>query len=164
MEPIKIQIDINLSEGARGVIHDLTSAIGAAITLALTPEKRATIMENLKDAILNGDVAEAEAEQNTTRARITTEEYEAVQKSFEKRPQKDEPAPEAAPAPAKAEPVTNATLFAAVRAAQKERGVAPDTIKAVYASFGEAHNCKITSSRDCPEDLRAELLKAIEAL
>lgn len=160
MEPIKIQIDINLSEDARGVIHDLTSAIGAAITLALTPEKRATIMENLKDAILNGDVAE----QNTTRARVSPEEYEAAQKRFEKETQKEEPAPEAAPAPAKAEPVTNATLFAAVRAAQKERGVAPDTIKAVYASFGEAHNCKITSSRDCPEDLRAELLKAIEAL
>lgn len=69
------------------------------------------------------------------------------------------PAPAAAPAmPLDDLPVSKQDLANSVKKAQKERGVKPAAIKAVFAEFG------IGCSSDCPEDRMEELWNRIEAL
>lgn len=62
--------------------------------------------------------------------------------------------PESAPAPEA--PIDNMVLMNATKAA-KDRGQA-DAIRALFAKYG------IASSRECPQDKRAELLRELNAL
>lgn len=67
--------------------------------------------------------------------------------------------PESAPAPeapAFEAPIDNMVLMNATKAA-KDRGQA-DAIRALFAKYG------IASSRECPQDKRAELLRELNAL
>lgn len=71
----------------------------------------------------------------------------------------ESPKPESAPAPeapAAEAPIDNMVLMNATKAA-KERGQA-DAIRALFAKYG------IASSRECPQDKRAELLRELNAL
>lgn len=71
----------------------------------------------------------------------------------------ESPKPESAPAPeapAADAAIDNMVLMNATKAA-KERGQA-DAIRALFAKYG------IASSRECPQDKRAELLRELNAL
>lgn len=86
--------------------------------------------------------------------------HEAVKTQPDEQPAVAEaPAPAAAPAmPLDDLPVSKKDLSDSVKKAQKERGVKPAAIKAVFAEFG------IGCSSDCPEDRMEELWNRIEAL
>lgn len=140
MEPLKIQIEVSLSEATITGLKDLmVSATLPALLRAVPPGAVHELAETMKQA-----VSSARAEQSPTPA---VKEAVTAQK---------QPKP-AAEAPAPAE-IPDLTLFEAVKAAQKERKVAPATVRKVFAEFG------IETSSQCPQERRAELLQRINLL
>lgn len=108
MEPLKIQIEVSLSEATIAALKDLmVSATLPALLRAVPPRAVHDMAEAMRHA-----VSAAQTEQS------------------EQKP----PEPEAeAPVPAD---IPDLTLFEAVKAAQKERKVTPATVRKVFAEFG----------------------------
>jgi hypothetical protein len=140
MEPLKIQIEVSLSEATITGLKDLmVSATLPALLRAVPPGAVHDMAEAMKQA-----VSSAQAEQSPTPAVKAAE-------TTQNAPKKEAEAPVPAEIP-------DLTLFEAVKAAQKERKVAPATVRKVFAEFG------IETSSQCPQERRAELLQRISLL
>lgn len=140
MEPLKIQIEVSLSEATITGLKDLmVSAALPALIRAVPPGAVKDMAEAMKLA-----VSGTQAEQSPNPA---AEAAETAQNAPKKEAE--------APVPAE---IPDLTLFEAVKAAQKERKVAPATVRKVFAEFG------IETSSQCPQERRAELLQRIKFL
>lgn len=141
MEPLKIQFEVSLSEATlSGLKEILLTAAVPRIVGSIPPHAIGEIIRSLK-----GDQATSETVQ------------EAQSASPAPTPAKEDKPVKTAENPSPA-PIPDLDLFEAVKAAQKERGVAPDTVRGVFKEFG------ITTSSECPQERRAELLKRINDL
>lgn len=137
MEPLKIQIEVSLSEATITALKDLmVSATLPSLIQAVPPKAVEDMAEAMKRA-----VSTAQAEPQPA-----------------KKAEAPKPSEKEAESPAPAEEVSELQLFEAVKAAQKVRGIAPKTVREVFKEFG------ISASSECPAERRKELLDRINAL
>ena len=134
MEPLKIQIEVSLSEATLSGLKEIILA--------------ATMPSLVSKIDLHEAVSQAAQEEKKEQA-----EPAPVKKAEVPKPAKKE-----AENPAPAEEVSELELFEAVKAAQKVRGIAPKTVREVFKEFG------ISASSECPAERRKELLDRINAL
>lgn len=134
MEPLKIQIEVSLSEATLSGLKEIILA--------------ATMPSLVGKIDLQEVISQASQEEKKEQA-----EPAPVKKAEAPKPAKKE-----AENPAPAEEVSELQLFEAVKAAQKVRGIAPKTVREVFKEFG------ISASSECPAERRKELLDRINAL
>ena len=147
MEPLKIQIEVSLSEATIAALKDLmVSATLPSLVRAVPPGAVEKMAEAMKQAV---SIAQAEPSPVTEIKAPETAPNPPKPKA-EKPKKAEEPVP--------AEEVSELQLFEAVKAAQKVRGIAPKTVREVFKEFG------ISASSECPAERRKELLDRINAL
>lgn len=146
MIEVKINFEVSLSEATlNGLKEILLTATVPALVGKFPPH---VVTEVIKES-LKACKPDCEAGEETVKA-----EAEATPAPEEK-PAKTPKKQQKAEAPKE---IADLELFEAVKAAQKSRGVAPDTVRGVFKEFG------ITTSSECPQERRAELMERINAL